>query len=157
MKGEIVVERNLRKTRTGKVVSDKMDKTIVVAVEDHVKHPLYNKIVKRTYKLKAHDEENQCGIGDTVRVIAGKDKGKEGKVSSVDLKKNTVTVEGVNMHTKHTKPSAQNQNGGIVTQEGPINASNVMLVVKGQTTRVGFKVEDGKKVRIAKKTGEVID
>ena len=59
------MERNLRKTRTGKVVSDKMDKTIVVAVEDHVKHPLYNKIVKRTYKLKAHDEENQCGIGDT--------------------------------------------------------------------------------------------
>lgn len=62
MKGEIVVERNLRKTRTGKVVSDKMDKTIVVAVEDHVKHPLYNKIVKRTYKLKAHDEENQCNF-----------------------------------------------------------------------------------------------
>ena len=94
---------------------------------------------------------------DTVRVISGNDIGKEGKVSSVDLKKNTVTVEGVNMNTKHTKPSAQNQNGGIVTQEGPINASNVMLVVKGQTTRVGFKVEDGKKVRIAKKTGEVID
>ena len=69
MKGEIVVERNLRKTRTGKVVSDKMDKTIVVAVEDHVKLPLYNKIVKRTYKLKAHDEENQCGIGDTVKVM----------------------------------------------------------------------------------------
>ena len=69
MKGEIVVERNLRKTRTGKVVSDKMDKTIVVAVEDHVKHSLYNKIVKRTYKLKAHDEENQCGIGDTVKVM----------------------------------------------------------------------------------------
>ena len=69
MKGEIVVERNLRKTRTGKVVSDKMDKTIVVAVEDNVKHPLYNKIVKRTYKLKAHDEENQCGIGDTVKVM----------------------------------------------------------------------------------------
>ena len=63
------MERNLRKTRTGKVVSDKMDKTIVVAVEDHVKHPLYNKIVKRTYKLKAHDEENQCGIGDTVKVM----------------------------------------------------------------------------------------
>ena len=63
------MERNLRKTRTGKVVSDKMDKTITVAVEDHVKHPLYNKIVKRAYKLKAHDEENQCGIGDTVRVM----------------------------------------------------------------------------------------
>ncbi|MBE5958967.1 MAG: 30S ribosomal protein S17 [Lachnospiraceae bacterium] len=63
------MERNLRKTRTGKVVSDKMDKTIVVAIEDNVKHPLYNKIVKRTYKLKAHDEENQCGIGDTVKVM----------------------------------------------------------------------------------------
>ena len=61
-------ERNLRKTRTGKVVSDKMDKTIVVAVEDHVKHPLYKKIVKRTYKLKAHDENNECKIGDTVTV-----------------------------------------------------------------------------------------
>ena len=59
-------ERNLRKTRTGKVVSDKMDKTIVVAVEDHVKHPLYKKIVKRTYKLKAHDENNECKVGDTV-------------------------------------------------------------------------------------------
>ena len=63
------MERNLRKTRTGKVVSDKMDKTIVVAIEDHVKHPLYGKIVKRTYKLKAHDEEKQCGIGDTVKVM----------------------------------------------------------------------------------------
>jgi len=63
------VERNLRKTRTGKVVSDKMQKTIVVAVEDHVKHPLYSKIVKRTYKLKAHDENNECKIGDTVRVM----------------------------------------------------------------------------------------
>ena len=62
-------ERNLRKTRIGRVVSDKMDKTIVVAVEDHVKHPLYNKIVKRTYKLKAHDENNECKIGDTVRVM----------------------------------------------------------------------------------------
>ena len=63
------MERNLRKTRTGKVVSDKMDKTIVVAVEDHVRHPLYKKIVKRTYKLKAHDEKNECSIGDTVRVM----------------------------------------------------------------------------------------
>ena len=62
-------ERNLRKTRTGKVVSDKMDKTIVVAVEDHVKHPLYNKIVKRTYKLKAHDENTECKVGDTVKVM----------------------------------------------------------------------------------------
>ena len=62
-------ERNLRKTRTGHVVSNKMDKTIVVAVEDHVKHPLYKKIVKRTYKLKAHDENNEANIGDTVRVM----------------------------------------------------------------------------------------
>ena len=64
-----MVERNLRKTRAGKVISDKMDKTIVVAVEDHVKHPLYKKIVKRTYKLKAHDENNECGIGDKVKVM----------------------------------------------------------------------------------------
>ena len=62
-------ERNLRKTRTGKVVSDKMDKTIVVAVEDHVKHPLYKKIIKRTVKLKAHDENNECRIGDRVEVM----------------------------------------------------------------------------------------
>ena len=62
-------DRNLRKTRTGRVVSNKMDKTIVVAVEDHVKHPLYKKIVKRTYKLKAHDENNEANIGDTVRVM----------------------------------------------------------------------------------------
>ena len=63
------MEINLRKTRTGKVVSDKMNKTIVVAVEDHVKHPLYKKIVKKTYKLKAHDENNDCKIGDTVKVM----------------------------------------------------------------------------------------
>ena len=62
-------DRNLRKTRTGKVVSDKMDKTIVVAVEDHVKHPLYKKIIKKTYKLKAHDEDNACKAGDTVKVM----------------------------------------------------------------------------------------
>lgn len=63
------MDRNLRKTRTGKVVSDKMDKTVVVAVENHVKHPLYKKIIKKTYKLKAHDENNQCGIGDKVKVM----------------------------------------------------------------------------------------
>ena len=63
------MERNLRKTRIGKVVSDKMDKTITVAIEDHVKHPLYGKIVKRTYKLKAHDENNECHTGDTVKVM----------------------------------------------------------------------------------------
>ena len=63
------MERNLRKTRTGKVVSNKMDKTIVVAIENHVKHPLYGKVVKETYKLKAHDENNACGVGDRVLVM----------------------------------------------------------------------------------------
>ena len=63
------MERKLRKTRVGKVVSNKMDKTIVVAVVDNVKHPLYGKIVKRTYKLKAHDEQNECNIGDRVKVM----------------------------------------------------------------------------------------
>ena len=95
--------------------------------------------------------------GDTVKVIAGKDKDKEGKVIAVDHKNGRVTVEGVNMLTKHTKPSMQNQAGGIVHQEGPIDVSNVMLLHKGQPTRVGFKFVDGKKVRFAKSTGEVID
>ena len=95
--------------------------------------------------------------GDTVKVIAGKDKDKEGKVIAVDTKNHRVLVEGVNMVTKHTKPSAANQQGGIIHQEGPIDISNVMLVVDGKATRVGFKVEDGKKVRVAKATGKVID
>ena len=95
--------------------------------------------------------------GDTVRVIAGKDKDKEGKVIAVNKKDNTVLVEGVNMLTKHTKPSAANQNGGIIHQEGPIDASNVMYIHKGTATRVGFKMDGDKKVRFAKSTGEVID
>ena len=93
--------------------------------------------------------------GDTVKVIAGKDKDKEGKVLAV--KDGKVLVQGVNMVTKHTKPSAANQQGGIVNKEAPIDASNVMLVVKGKATRVGFKMEGDKKVRVAKATGEVID
>ena len=95
--------------------------------------------------------------GDTVKVIAGKDKDKEGKVISVDRKNGRVLVEGVNILTKHTKPSAANQEGGIIHQEGPIDASNVMYVHKGKATRVGFKVDGDKKVRYAKSTGEVID
>ncbi|SEM51654.1 MULTISPECIES: 50S ribosomal protein L24 [unclassified Butyrivibrio] len=95
--------------------------------------------------------------GDTVKVIAGKSKDKEGKVLSVDTKNGKVVVEGANMVTKHTKPSASNPNGGIVQQEAPMDISNVMYVHKGKATRVGFKVEDGKKVRIAKSTGDVID
>ena len=95
--------------------------------------------------------------GDTVKVIAGKDNGKEGKVVSVDQKTGKVVVEGINVITKHAKPSAANPNGGIVQKEAPIDASNVMLVYKGKATRVGFDFKDGKKVRVAKATGEVID
>jgi large subunit ribosomal protein L24 len=95
--------------------------------------------------------------GDTVKVIAGKDKDKEGKVIAVDPKKGTVLVEGVNMITKHTKPSMANQQGGIIHQEGPIDISNVMYVHKGKATRVGFKMDGDTKVRFAKSTGDVID
>ena len=95
--------------------------------------------------------------GDTVKVIAGKDKDKEGKVIAVDPKKNTVLVEGVNMITKHTKPSMANQQGGIIHQEGPIDISNVMYGHEGKATRVGFKMDGDKKVRFAKSTGDVID
>ena len=82
--------------------------------------------------------------GDTVTVIAGKDKGKEGKVLAVNV-------------TKHTKPSAANQNGGIITKEAPLHISNVMLMADGKATRVGFKMDGDKKVRVAKATGKVID
>ena len=95
--------------------------------------------------------------GDTVKVIAGKDKDKEGKVMSVDRKNGKVIVEGVNMITKHMKPSAGNPNGGIVQKEAAIDASNVMYVHKGKATRVGFKMDGDKKVRFAKTTGDVID
>lgn len=94
---------------------------------------------------------------DMVRIITGKDKGKEGKVLSFDPKTNKVVVEGCNMVTKHQKPSQANLQGGLLKKEAALDASNVMLVVDGQVTRVGFKVEDGKKVRVAKKTGKVID
>ena len=95
--------------------------------------------------------------GDTVRVIAGKDKDKEGKVIAVNIKDRKVLVEGVNMLTKHTKPSAASQNGGIIHQEGAIDISNVMYVHKGKATRIGFKMDGDKKVRFAKSTGDVID
>jgi large subunit ribosomal protein L24 len=95
--------------------------------------------------------------GDTVKVIAGKDKDREGKVTSVDAKNHRIIVEGVNMVTKHEKPSMKNQNGGIIQIEAPLDISNVMYVHKGKPTRVGFKTENDKKVRFAKSTGEVID
>ena len=93
---------------------------------------------------------------DLVKVIAGKDKGKEGKVLAVNVKDNTLLVEGINMVTKHAKPSMANQQGGILHQEAPIDASNVMLLVNGKATRVGFKMDGDKKVRFAKATGEII-
>ncbi len=93
--------------------------------------------------------------GDTVKVIAGKDKDKEGKVLAV--KGGKVLVEGVGIVSKHTKPNAANQQGGIVTKESYIDISNVMYLHKGTPTRVGFRMDGDKKVRVAKSTGEVID
>ena len=96
--------------------------------------------------------------GDTVRVIAGNSRGQEGKILSIDIKKLRAIIEGVNMLSKHTKPSAKSPNGGIVKQEGSIHISNLMLLVGGKTTRIGRVVEEktGKIQRIAKKTKEVI-
>lgn len=94
--------------------------------------------------------------GDTVKVITGKDKDKEGKVLAVNVKGHTVIVEGANMMTKHSKPSAANQQGGIINTEAPIDISNVMYVHNGKPTRIGFQGEGKDKVRVAKATGEVI-
>ncbi len=95
--------------------------------------------------------------GDTVRVIAGDHKGQEGKVQKVFLEKNKAIVEGVNMISKHEKPSASNPQGGIKEKEAPIHVSNLALIDKdGKTTRVGYREEDGKKVRFSKKSNEVI-
>lgn len=95
--------------------------------------------------------------GDTVKVLAGEDKGATGVVNQVFPKENRAIVEGVRMVTKHTKPSAQNPNGGIVKKEAPIHISNLMLVASGTPTRVGRKEVDGKIVRYSKKSQEVID
>lgn len=118
---------------------------------------LMNKTVKPTKILLKR--------GDQVRVIAGKDKGKEGKVLMIDRESNRVIVEGANMITKHMKPNRTNQTGGIVKKEAPIHASNVMYLHKGKPTRIGQKITvteaNGKKTavktRIARSTGDVID
>ena len=95
--------------------------------------------------------------GDTVKVIAGKDKGKEGVVMTVLPKDNKVIIDGVNVAKKHQKARSQTQQGGIIDRDMPVDASNVMLLHKGKPTRVGYKVNaDGTKVRIAKTTGEEI-
>ena len=97
--------------------------------------------------------------GDKVRVISGKDKGKTGVILAAYPKESRVLVEGVNIVKKHVKPNQLNPQGGIVSQEAAIHVSNVMLIdpKSGEPTRVGFKIEDGKKVRVAKKSGVVID
>ena len=97
--------------------------------------------------------------GDKVRVIAGKDKGKEGNVKQIFAAQNRVIVEGINMVKKHQKPSNANPNGGVIENEAAINASNVMLIdpSTNEPTRVGYKFVDGKKVRVAKKSGKTID
>ncbi|ANZ99013.1 MULTISPECIES: 50S ribosomal protein L24 [Carnobacterium] len=97
--------------------------------------------------------------GDKVKVITGKDKGKEGVILKAFPKKDRVIVEGINMMKKHQKPNSANPQGGILETEAPIHVSNVMLIdpKTNEPTRVGFKVEDGKKVRVSKKTGEVLD
>ena len=94
--------------------------------------------------------------GDSVIVIAGKEKGREGKVLHVNTKDNTVVVEGLNKVKKHEKASQKNPNGGIIEVEAPIHASNVMIAENGKGVRVGFEERDGKKVRVSKKTGNVI-
>mgnify|MGYP003148296413 CR=1 FL=1 len=95
--------------------------------------------------------------GDTVRVIAGDHKGQEGKVQKVLIEKNKAIVEGVNLISKHEKPSASNPQGGIKEKEAALHISNLALIGKdGKTTRVGYKMEDGKKVRFSKKSNEVI-
>ncbi len=94
--------------------------------------------------------------GDTVRVMAGDHKGEEGRVSKIIAAKGRAIVEGVNMVSKHTKPSAQSPQGGIEKMEAPINISNLMLVVDGVPTRVGVRTEDGKKIRFSKKTDKAI-
>ena len=95
-------------------------------------------------------------VGDMVRVIAGKDKDKEGKVTAIDHKKGRVKVDGANMMTRHEKPNQNNQNGGITSREAYIDISNVMYLHKGEPTRIGYKMDGDKKVRVAKVNGEVI-
>ena len=95
--------------------------------------------------------------GDTVKVIAGKDKDREGKVIAVDPAKGKVVVEGINMITKHEKPSAANQDGGIVHREAALSLSNVMFEHKGKPVRIGFRIDGEKKVRFDRKTGEAVD
>ncbi|MGM0884364.1 MAG: 50S ribosomal protein L24 [Bacillota bacterium] len=110
--------------------------------------------------LESHNNKLHVKKDDTIIVITGKDKGKKGRVIAAYPRENRVLVEGVNMVKKHSRPSQSNPQGGIIEQEAPIHASNVMHIdpKSGKVTRIGYKVLDnGKKVRIAKRSGEVID
>ncbi|CAH8773202.1 50S ribosomal protein L24 [Paenibacillus dendritiformis] len=109
--------------------------------------------------LESHNNKLHVKKDDTVIVITGKDKGKKGRVIAAYPRENRVLVEGVNMVKKHQKPNAANPQGGIIEQEAPIHASNVMHVdpKSGKVTRIGYKVENGKKVRVAKRSGAIID
>jgi len=95
--------------------------------------------------------------GDTVQVITGDDKGKQGRITEIDRAKNRVFIEGINLQTKHSKPSAQHPNGGIVKSEGSVNISNVALLSDGKPTRIGRREEKGKTVRFSKKTDKTLD
>ena len=165
-KGDVVkavVVRTVNKTRRKDGSYIRFDENAAVIIKDD-KNPRGTRIYEDCF-ISSGSTIRRClrmstmkiKKGDTVKVIAGKDKDKEGKVIAVNKKDNKVLVEGVNMLTKHTKPSAANQNGGIIHQEGPIDASNVMYLHKGKATSVGFKMDGDKKVRVAKSTGEVID
>jgi len=115
---------------------------------------------KQKKKLESHNHKLHVKKDDTVFVITGKDKGKKGRIIASYPRQNRVLIEGINMVKKHTKPSQQNQQGGIISQEAPIHVSNVMLIdpQSGKPTRVGYKVlENGSKVRVATRSGEVID
>lgn len=115
---------------------------------------------KTKKKLESYNHKLHVKKDDTVLVITGKDKGKKGRVIAAYPRQNRVLIEGVNMVKKHQKPNQQNPQGGIITKEAAIHASNVMLIdpKSGEPTRIGYKVLDnGKKVRVAKKSGEVID
>ncbi|HWB62395.1 MAG TPA: 50S ribosomal protein L24 [Chitinophagales bacterium] len=102
--------------------------------------------------MKFHVKKN-----DEVLIIAGEDKGKKGRIIDVDRKNQRVFVDGVNLHSKHTKPNAKNPNGGIIKNAGSVHISNVQLMSEGKGTRVGRKEEKGKTVRVSKKTGKIID
>ena len=158
-KGDVVkavVVRSVKGARRKDGSYIKFDENAAVIIKDD-KTPRGTRIFGPVARELREKQFMKIKKGDMVKVIAGKDKDKEGKVIAVNTKNNTVLVEGINMVTKHAKPSMANQQGGIIHQEGPVDISNVMYLHKGTATRVGFKMDGDKKVRFAKKTGEVID